>query len=90
MERDFKYVVPVGPVWNGLYSINTGAWRTRRPVIDKDLCNGCGLCFLYCPVFSIEKAGSSFIVNLSYCKGCGICAHECSKKAITMQEEGGK
>ena len=49
MERE--YIVPVG---EGLYSVNTGDWRTRRPVMDEDKCIGCGICYLYCPVFCIE------------------------------------
>jgi 2-oxoacid:acceptor oxidoreductase delta subunit (pyruvate/2-ketoisovalerate family) len=82
-----EYIVPVG---EGIYSINTGDWRTHRPVMDKDKCIKCGLCFLYCPVFSIIKKGEEYEIDLSYCKGCGICAHECPKDAIQMIPEGGK
>ncbi|MCC7467668.1 MAG: 4Fe-4S binding protein, partial [Burkholderiaceae bacterium] len=27
------------------------------------------------------------VVDLDFCKGCGICAHECPKKAISMERE---
>ena len=85
MEKE--YIVPVG---EGLYSVNTGDWRTRRPVMDEDKCIGCGICYLYCPVFCIEPVQGKFKINYDYCKGCGICAHECKKQAIVMALEGGK
>jgi len=66
----------------------TGGWRSQKPILDKNLCNKCGLCYIYCPEGCIEQDEEGyFIANLFYCKGCGICAHECPKKAITMVEE---
>ena len=63
----------------------TGSWRVWRPVIDKEKCNACGLCAMYCPDAAISE---DLEVDLEFCKGCGICAHECPKKAITMEREG--
>ncbi len=66
----------------------TGYWRSQRPIIDNNLCNKCGLCFIYCPDSAIEQEADGYYkVNLFYCKGCGICAKECPKDAITMVEE---
>lgn len=66
----------------------TGGWRSLRPIIDKEKCNRCGLCYLYCPEGCIFVDGEGyFAVDLDYCKGCGICAHECPTKAIKMEEE---
>lgn len=88
MKFNSKYIAPVGG--EGIYEVNTGDWRIQRPVMDKGKCINCGICFLYCPVFSIEKRDKEFEITYDYCKGCGICAHECPKDAITMMPEEGK
>ena len=74
-------------------------WRTFRPVIDKEKCVRCGLCWMYCPDAAIVEVKGTYVtksgrkyevsyeVNYQYCKGCGICANECPVKAITMVEE---
>lgn len=88
MKYKSKYITPIG--CEGMYEINTGDWRTERPVMDKDKCTNCGICFLYCPVFSIEKKNEEFVIDYSYCKGCAICEHECPTGAIKMVPEEGK
>lgn len=85
MKEKKEYIVPVG---EGIYEINTGDWRTHRPVLNQETCIQCGICFIYCPVFSIYKDGEEYAIDLSYCKGCAVCMHECPKDAITMVEEG--
>jgi pyruvate ferredoxin oxidoreductase delta subunit len=84
---DKEFVTSIG---KGIYKINTGDWRVTRPLKDNSKCNNCGICFLYCPVFSIYKKDKEFIIDLSYCKGCGICAKECPRNAIQMIQEVGK
>lgn len=88
MEFKSKYIVPIGA--DGVHVINTGDWRTNRPVLDQETCIKCGTCLLYCPVNSIYKVDGKFTICYDYCKGCGICAHECPKNAITMIPEEGK
>lgn len=65
------------------------AWRYTRPQVAAEECNGCGMCYLYCPTGCVSEAedGEHFVVNYDYCKGCGVCAHECPAKAITMVSE---
>jgi len=75
-----------------LLVLNTGDWRTEHPVFDKDKCNACGFCYIFCPVQCIvdDEDGIHYAANLDYCKGCGICAKcakECPKDAITMTPE---
>lgn len=66
----------------------TGDWRSDRPVVDREKCIKCGLCFLYCPDGAMKPVEQGYYEpDLYYCKGCGICAHECPKDAITMIEE---
>jgi pyruvate ferredoxin oxidoreductase delta subunit len=62
----------------------TGSWRVFRPVVDREKCNACGLCSLYCPDAVIDR---ELTTDLAFCKGCGICANECPKNAIAMVRE---
>jgi len=68
--------------------LDTGSWRTERPVVDVDNCNYCGICALFCPTQCMINRDDHFVPNLGFCKGCGICARECPKKAIRMISEG--
>lgn len=68
--------------------LDTGSWRTERPVIDVSKCNYCGLCSLFCPPQCMKDKGDHYEADLAYCKGCGICAYECPRKAIAMVPEG--
>lgn len=66
----------------------TGDWRSERPLLDKEKCNKCGLCWLHCPDAAIDPCADGYYeINLYSCKGCGICAEICPKEAITMTEE---
>lgn len=72
----------------GLYELDTGSWRTVRPVMDKAKCIECGICLSVCPVFAIEGTeDKKYYITYGYCKGCGICAVECPKDAIEMLPE---
>jgi pyruvate ferredoxin oxidoreductase delta subunit len=87
-----KNIFPTESPWSDaskkLLCLDTGGWRTERPVLDQAKCNYCGLCALYCPPQCILDKGDHYEVNLEYCKGCGICAHECPRDALTMVPEG--
>lgn len=66
----------------------TGTWRNERPVVDKEKCIACGICWKFCPDMSIivDEDGKAD-VDYEFCKGCAICAEECPVDAITMVEE---
>jgi pyruvate ferredoxin oxidoreductase delta subunit len=66
----------------------TGSWRSERPVVKKDQCIKCGVCWLFCPDMCIVRSEEGhFEADLTYCKGCGICAKECPVGCITMISE---
>jgi len=66
----------------------TGLWRTRRPIIDKEKCTKCGICWMYCPDNAVLKNHDDYYeINYEICKGCGICVEECPAEAITEVKE---
>ena len=68
----------------------TGDWRSQRPVLDKEKCIKCGMCWIFCPDMAYSQDDDGyFIADMEYCKGCGICVHECPKDAITLVPEEG-
>jgi pyruvate ferredoxin oxidoreductase gamma subunit len=66
----------------------TGGWRTFRPVLVPEKCNGCWLCFVYCPdgVISMGKDDRP-VIDYDHCKGCQICVHECPTDALVAERE---
>jgi len=66
----------------------TGGWRTFRPVLVAEKCNGCWLCFVYCPdgVISMSKDDKP-VIDYDHCKGCQICVHECPTNALLAERE---
>jgi MinD superfamily P-loop ATPase len=57
-----------------------------NPVIDADLCTGCGECVERC-VFEALAMSDEGIAQLDAiaCEGCALCSHVCPADAITMQ-----
>ncbi|MBF0551238.1 MAG: 4Fe-4S binding protein [Deltaproteobacteria bacterium] len=68
--------------------LKTGDWRSQHPVLDKEKCIKCAICYIDCPDLAYtQNEEGYFIADMTYCKGCGICANECPKDAITMKME---
>ncbi len=66
----------------------TGDWRSMQPVVNKDRCIRCGVCYIFCPDMAIYKTEDDyFVADLYYCKGCGICSRECVTGCINMVAE---
>lgn len=83
--KNRQFITPIAN--EGLYEIDTASWREFRPVMDKEKCIECGICFSICPVKSIVAKEGNYEITYDYCKGCGLCAYECPKKAIDMVSE---
>ncbi|HSB44334.1 MAG TPA: 2-oxoacid:acceptor oxidoreductase family protein [Nitrospira sp.] len=63
-------------------------WRTFRPVLHPDLCNGCWLCFASCPEGAITiKPDGKPAIYYPHCKGCLDCVEVCPTDAITAERE---
>jgi pyruvate ferredoxin oxidoreductase gamma subunit len=66
----------------------TGDWRTLRPVLLPEKCNGCFLCFAYCPEAAIRMGeGDKPVIDYDHCKGCMLCVEECPTKALVAVRE---
>jgi ferredoxin len=61
-----------------------------RPVVDQDLCIGCGRCEETCPaVFAVGDDGFSHVIS-DKCAEAGCCedaADECPVSAISLVDE---
>lgn len=66
----------------------TGDWRTFRPVLIPEKCNGCWLCYVYCPDAAISLNGQDRpIIDYDHCKGCMLCVEECPTHALVSERE---
>ncbi len=84
MKLEKGHIAPSG---KKLYVMDTGDWRSFRPVLNRRKCKRCGSCWIHCPTQSVIDSGRTFQINLDYCKGCGVCSKECPFGAIVMIEE---
>jgi pyruvate ferredoxin oxidoreductase gamma subunit len=67
---------------------STSGWRTYRPVLRPDLCNGCWLCFANCPEGAITiKPDGKPAIYYPHCKGCLDCVEVCPTDAMTVERE---
>jgi pyruvate ferredoxin oxidoreductase gamma subunit len=69
-------------------AVPTGLWRTLRPVIDEDRCNGCWwVCSAFCPDGAIRVEDGRPKIDYDHCKGCLVCVAQCPPHAIDMVPE---
>ncbi|MFW5730421.1 MAG: 4Fe-4S binding protein [Desulfonatronovibrionaceae bacterium] len=59
--------------------------------VNRDRCDGCGLCKDVCPVEALKIINSHqrpgkkvALVDPTKCHGCGVCQATCPKEAITL------
>lgn len=90
MPQDWRKVAPGGTVTEpgSAVTVETGTWRSSRPVVDYDHCVHCMICWVFCPDDCFQTENGKLVgVDYFHCKGCGICTVECPKKCISMQED---
>lgn len=67
---------------------SVGGWRTFRPVLNPELCNGCWLCYANCPEGAITiKPDGRPAIYYPHCKGCLDCVEVCPTDALTVERE---
>ena len=62
--------------------------RTKPPVIDKEICTGCGTCEDTCPldvIYMDEEENKSLIKYPDECWHCGSCRQDCPVEAIEIR-----
>jgi heterodisulfide reductase subunit A len=68
--------------------VSAGVFRLEliNPMVNADLCIGCGTCERNCS-FNAIKVGEDGVAHMdeTVCKGCGICAASCPARAISFR-----
>jgi dihydroorotate dehydrogenase subfamily 1 len=59
------------------------------PVVDLDLCNGCGLCELSCVHDAIRMVDRKAVVDEDLCSRCGLCLSRCRPGALLWSTPAG-
>ncbi len=61
----------------------------KTPIVDFDLCEGCGSCEAVCPeVFQVKDDGKAWVIGVDKCGSCDCqeAADICPTQAITFSE----
>jgi len=75
------------PAESGIESSHPVSKPLSSPLVDPDLCTGCGRCTDVCPndAISIQKTA---VIDKMLCTGCGRCFDACPRGAIAFVEAG--
>lgn len=56
----------------------------ESPVINKELCTGCGECVKACPFNAISLVDKKAKIDYTICKHCNVCVKTCPVNAISV------
>jgi electron transport complex protein RnfB len=56
----------------------------RVAIVDKQLCDACGLCMPLCPPLAIEMRRDGLVIDDRSCTGCNKCIAPCPTGALQM------
>jgi dissimilatory sulfite reductase (desulfoviridin) alpha/beta subunit len=68
--------------------VDVGFIAAAYPVVDQDLCMGCGKCIRACPDGAITAVEESVQIAGGSCLGCGMCMRVCEQKALVPVSTG--
>ena len=87
--EDAGLSAPVIPAAATSDAVQTGLWRTVRPVIDYQRCKRCAwICSTFCPEGNISLNQEGYpVIDYEHCKGCLICLAQCPRHAIRAVPE---
>jgi len=68
-------------------------YEPYTPIVNEDLCNGCGQCETLCtwvvhclpPAIRVDKSTKKAVVDTEKCEGCGRCYVYCPQDAVTIK-----
>jgi hypothetical protein len=60
---------------------------SQIPKIDKDKCNGCGLCLKWCYPEALHLKDKKISIRKNRCAGCGQCIISCPSKVFSIDWE---
>ncbi|MFO7892054.1 MAG: 4Fe-4S binding protein [bacterium] len=57
------------------------------PWIDKESCNGCGICVDECPADAIAMDEEQVVIDMAECIRCGVCHSICPQDSVKHDSE---
>jgi dissimilatory sulfite reductase (desulfoviridin) alpha/beta subunit len=58
------------------------------PVVDTEICTGCGTCVAACKRKTIQVKDKKAVIEMKNCAFCGACRSACPQKAISSKRQG--
>ncbi len=70
------------------YALQQNKEKHMPPVINQDLCIGCGTCADICPMNVFEQEAPKTVPAVAYgeeCWHCNACVLDCPRKAVSLR-----